>query len=70
MFARAYSEMRFLTLLLDYSMCAWILRSLGRRLRFFGIKYTDYVTVKSAVKEKLQGPGKLLGYRAMQQKLL
>ena len=58
---------------LDYTMYGWSLRSLGRRLQFFGIKYTDYevdlVAVKSAVKKELQGPGKLLGYRAMQQKV-
>ena len=58
---------------LDYPMYAWSLRSLGRRLQFFGIKYTDYevdlAEVKSAVKKELQGPGKLLGYRAMQQKV-
>ena len=58
---------------LDYLMHAWSLRSLGRWLQFFGIKYTDYevdlVAVKSAVKKELQGPGKLLGYRAMQQKV-
>lgn len=29
----------------------------------------DLVAVKSAVKKELQGPGKLLGYRAMQQKV-
>ena len=49
---------------LDYPMYAWSLRSLGRRLQFFGIKYTDYevdlVAVQSAVKKELQGPGKLL----------
>ena len=54
-------------------MYAWSLRSLGRRLQFFAIKYTDYevdlVAVKSAVKKELQGPGKFLGYRAMQQKV-
>ena len=58
---------------LYYPMYAWSLRSLGRRLQFFDIKYTDYevdlVAVKSAVKKELQGPGKLLGYRAMQQKV-
>ena len=59
---------------LDYPIYAWSLRSLGRQLQFFGIKYTDYevdlVAVKSAVKKEfIQGPGKLLGYRAMQQKV-
>ena len=58
---------------LDYPMYAWSLRSLGHRLQFFEIKYTDYevdlVAVKSAVKKELQGPGKFLGCRAMQQKV-
>lgn len=58
---------------LEYPMYAWSLRSLGRRLQFFDITYTDYevnlAEVKKAVKKELQGPGKLLGYRAMQQKV-
>lgn len=57
----------------DYPMYAWSLRSLARRLQYFDIKYTDYeVTVgeiQEAVQEELQGPGKLLGYRGMQQKV-
>lgn len=47
--------------------------ALAAGYNFFGIKYTDYevdlVAVKSAVKKELQGPGKLLRYRAMQQKV-
>ena len=58
---------------LDYPMYAWSLRSLGRRLQFFDLKYTDYGVevsdVQEAVKKELQGPGRLLGYRAMQQKV-
>ena len=42
-------------------------------MQFFQIKYTDYGVeveeVKTAVQKELQGPGKLLGYRAMQQKV-
>ncbi|PFX19170.1 hypothetical protein AWC38_SpisGene16429 [Stylophora pistillata] len=57
----------------DYPMHEWSLRSLYRRLQFFGIKYTDYevdiAEVKRAFKKELQGPGKLLGLRAMQQKV-
>ena len=59
---------------LDYPMYAWNLRSLGRRLQFFDLEYTDYGVevsdVQEAVKKELQGPGRLLGYRAMQQKVL
>ena len=58
---------------LNYPMYAWSDRTLGRRLQFFGIQYTDYDVdvedVKEAVGNELQGPGKLLGYRAMQQKV-
>ena len=44
-----------------------------RRLRQFGIRYIDYTTsigaVSEAVQQELNGPGKLLGYRALNQKL-
>lgn len=57
----------------DYSCYTWSVRSLDRRLRHFGIFYSDKdVTVedvKQAVAEELDGPGKLLGYRAMQKKI-
>ena len=57
----------------DYPMYAWSICSLSRRLQHFGIKYTDYEidleNVKKAVKKELDGPGVLLGYRAMQQKV-
>lgn len=57
----------------DYSHYNWSLRTLDRRLRFFDIYYTDRtVTVgeaRLAVREELNGPGCLLGYRAMQLKL-
>ena len=46
---------------------------LDRRMRYFDISYTDKnVTVKQveeAVAKEIDGPGKLLGYRAMQKKL-
>jgi hypothetical protein len=54
-------------------MYAWSERTLSRRLQYFDIKFTDYevdvVTVEEAVSRELEGPGQLLGYRAMQQKL-
>ena len=57
----------------DYSCYTWSVRSLDRRLRHFGIFYSDTdVTVddvRQAVSEEIDGPGKLLGYRAMQKKI-
>lgn len=57
----------------DFSDYAWSLRTLDRRLQYFGIKYTDRTVqvdeVEDAVKEEMEGPGKLLGYRALHKKL-
>ena len=57
----------------DFGDYAWSLRTLDRRMRHFDIRYTNTdVTVeevKSAVRKELDGPGKLLGYRAMHNKL-
>ena len=57
----------------DYGQYAWSLSSLDRRLRHFGIYYTNTnVTVgevREAVEKEIDGPGKCLGYRAMQKKL-
>ena len=68
---RRYEILDFVTL--QYPMYAWSLRSLARRLQFFNIKCTDHEVeleeVKTAVQKELQGPGKLLGYWAMQQKV-
>ena len=51
----------------------WSLRTLDRRLRHFGIRYTNtdvtVAEVKSAVRKELGGPGKRLGYRAMHNKI-
>jgi hypothetical protein len=56
-----------------YSEYAWSLRTLDRRLSFFNIRRTDEnVTVeevKAAVENEVNGPGKLLGYRAMYNKI-
>ena len=53
----------------DYPMYAWSLRSLARRMQYFGIQFTDYDVevndVEAAVEKEISGPGKLLGYRAM-----
>ncbi|XP_046860189.1 uncharacterized protein LOC124453411 [Xenia sp. Carnegie-2017] len=57
----------------DYPIYAWSIRTLSRRLQHFHIKYTYYdialEDAKTAVKKELNGPGVLLGYRAMQQKV-
>lgn len=57
----------------DFPTYAWSIATLDRRLRYFNIFYTDTnVTldeVKEAVGKELEGPGKLLGYRALHQKI-
>ena len=57
----------------DYPMYAWSLRSLARRMQYFGIQFTDYdVEVndqEAAVEKEISGSGKLLGYRAMHKKI-
>jgi 3-methyladenine DNA glycosylase Mpg len=57
----------------DYPHYAWSIRTLDRRFSYFDIKRTDRnVTVdqvKEAVQKELNGPGQLLGYRAMQKKV-
>jgi hypothetical protein len=57
----------------DYSKYAWSARTLDRRLQHFEIRCSYHNVsvdqVRNAVREELQGPGKLLGYRAMHQKI-
>ena len=57
----------------DFGEYAWSLQNLDRRMRHFDIRYTDTdVTVEevtSAVRKELDGPGKLLRYRAMHNKI-
>lgn len=57
----------------DFAEYAWSFRTLDRRLRAFDIYFTDknisVEQVQDAVRKELDGPGKLLGYRAMQNKL-
>ena len=57
----------------DFSEYAWSLRTLDRRLQYFGITYTDRTVevdeVEDAVKEEMEESGKLLGYRALHKKL-
>ena len=57
----------------DYPNYMWSMRSLDRRLRHFSIYYTDNNVsvddVKAAVQQEMEGPGILLGYRAIQNKV-
>jgi hypothetical protein len=57
----------------DYFQYSWGIRSLDRRLRYFDMYYRDdnvsVDQVMEAVEKELDGPGKLLGYRAMQKKI-
>ena len=57
----------------DFPQYPWSMRTLDRRLRRFNIYYNDEDVsvgdVMEAVDEELQGPGKLLGYRAMHKKI-
>ena len=56
-----------------YPQYAWSLRSLDRRMRHFRIFYTDNTigqeNLEDAIREELNGPGQLLGYRAMHKKI-
>ena len=60
-------------MLRDFDCYAWSIRTLDRRLRYFDIRYTDTDVsvdeVEEAVTREMDGPGRLLGYRAMQNKL-
>ena len=58
----------------EFPQYAWgCIKTLDRRLRHFNINYINYHTplqdVKNAVEKELEGPGKLLGVRAMTKKL-
>ena len=54
-------------------MYAWSLRTLCRRLHYFDIKYIDYEIelndLEEAVRKEMNGPGNLLGYRALHRKI-
>ena len=57
----------------DFPEYAWSLRTLDRRLQYFDISYTDQnITIdqlQTAVRKEMEGPGKLLGYRALHNKI-
>ena len=57
----------------NYDQYSWRIATLDRKLRFFDINYiyydTSLETVQAAAQKELNGPGKLLGYKALNQKL-
>ena len=57
----------------DYPQYAWSLGTLSRRMAFLDIRYirydTDIDVVTDAVYKELEGPGQLLGYRAVHKKV-
>ena len=57
----------------DFSMYKWSISNLARQLDHFGIKYIDRALgiepVVAAVKREVAGPGTMLGYGALNQKL-
>ena len=57
----------------DFPRYAWSIPTLDRRLRHFNIFYTDTNVTVDEVKEdvgkELAGPGQLLGYRALHNKI-
>lgn len=57
----------------DFPQYAWSLGTLSRRMSFFQIRYINYDTrlnvVEDIVRRECEGPGQLLGYRAMHHKL-
>ena len=57
---------------INYPMYAWSPRTLSRRLQYFGVEFTDYSVdiddVGEAVAKEMDGPGSLLGYRALYKK--
>ena len=56
----------------DFDCYAWSIRTLDRRLQYFDIRYTDTDVavdeVQEAITREIEGPGRLLWYRAMQKK--
>ena len=52
-----------------YPMYAWSFRTLCHRLHYLGIKYIEYEIevddLKESVRKEMNGPGNLLGYRAL-----
>ena len=57
----------------DFPQYAWSLPTLSRRLQHFGIRFINYDTtlseVRGAFATQINGPGQLLGYRAMHKQI-
>ena len=58
----------------DFPQYTWgCIKTLDRRLRHFNVRYIKYETpvedVRNAVRKEMEGPGRLLGVRAMTRKL-
>ena len=57
----------------NFGSYTWSLRTLDRRMREFGIYRTDKTVteedLRTAIQKELDGPGKLLGYRAKMNKI-
>ena len=57
----------------DYAVYKWSLRTLDCRLNHFNIRYivrnVPLEVAREAVRKELNGPGAMLGYRAMTQKM-
>ena len=71
---RNLSQSEILVLMkVHHPMYTWRLRTLSRRLQHFGIKFINYAIdvedVKRAVVKEMDGPGRLLGYRALHKKI-
>ena len=60
-------------ILRDFSQYSWSIKTLDRRMRYFNIFYhsnnVSLNAVTEALKGDLNGPGELLGYRAMHLKI-
>ena len=59
-------------ILRDFPQYNWSIKTLDRRMRYFNIFYHNNVSlnvVKETVKGDLNGPGKLLGYKAIHLKI-
>ena len=60
-------------MLRDYDCHTWSIRTLDRHLQYCNMRYKDTDVavdeVKEAIMQEIEGPGRLPGYRAMQEKL-
>ena len=60
-------------MLRDYDCHTWSIRTLDRHLQYCNMRYKDADVavdeVKEAIMQEIEGPGRLPGYRAMQEKL-